>query len=168
MLTVKKKFHEKWVNPIPPVARRSSLKCSSKQPMGTVVLKISPQTKTWRFLCSENFFSLKLFSQLNLFKDSQSRSLQTTGNLWDCYIYSSPAWIRKILTCNDISISISSFLIPIQTDFPLTFCAMVLRSLSLKLPRSWKRKKEIRRAPAGTMLLSTGQSEWEVRMHFLA
>ena len=40
-------------------------------------------------------------------------------------------------TCRDISMSPSSFLMPIQTRFPLSCWAMLARSLSVKLPSSW-------------------------------
>lgn len=47
----------------------------------------------------------------------------------------------SICTCSDISMSTSSFLMPIQTRFPLSCCAMLARSLSVKLPRSCERKQ---------------------------
>lgn len=40
-------------------------------------------------------------------------------------------------TCSDISMSTRSFLMPIQTLFPLSWCAMLARSLSVKLPSSY-------------------------------
>lgn len=49
----------------------------------------------------------------------------------------SPLWWDSC-TCSDISMSTMSFLMPIQTRFPLSCCAMLARSLFEKLPSSYK------------------------------
>lgn len=41
-------------------------------------------------------------------------------------------------TCSDISMSTRSFLMPIQTRFPFSCWAMLARSLSVKLPSSYR------------------------------
>lgn len=120
------------INPIPPAARCSSLKHGLEQPVGSAGFKD---------LCMDQDLGISLFRKfllpVTLLSSSQRRNPQRR----ECSAHPSPSRTRNSRTCKDISISISSFLIPIQTGFPLTFCAMVLRSLSLKLPRSWGRKK---------------------------
>lgn len=49
-------------------------------------------------------------------------------------------------TWSDISMSTSSFLMPIQTRLPLSCCAMLARSLSVKLPSSCESKGKERAA----------------------
>lgn len=63
-------------------------------------------------------------------------------------------WISY--TCSDISMSTSSFLMPIQTRFPLSCCAMLARSLSVKLPNSYQENKE----RWGLWILTSKWTQW--------
>lgn len=64
-------------------------------------------------------------------------------------------------TCSDISMSTRSFLMPIQTRFPLSCCAMLARSLSVKLPSSYKDNKDIRKVDIFNTTFETSNQKAE-------
>lgn len=79
----------------------------------------------------------------------------------------------RLLTCTDISISMSSFLMPIHRFWPSTALAMLARSTSWKLPSScgektrraehlvWDKTGQIQSSGSVTNILTPSLTEWK-------